>query len=61
MTPHRGDEARARDERESQLCAEFWTWLDGERKRRLTEPSPEEKRAHPAHIALRALRAEVAS
>jgi hypothetical protein len=41
MTPHEDPRWQA----EAAKCAEYWTWLYAERRRRQQEPSPEEKRA----------------
>lgn len=49
--------AEAIRQEECRLCAEFWVWLEAERKRRGVEPSDEEKSLHTAPI--RAFRARV--
>ena len=49
------------DATEHRLCGEFWVWLYAERKRRGTEPTDAEKRAHPSFVALAAHRATAAS
>jgi hypothetical protein len=41
---------------ELRYCRQYWRWLYAERKRADMEPSPEEKKAHPSHIALVSLR-----
>lgn len=53
------DPYRHVDPEEHRLCGAFWVWLDAERKARGQEPTPDEKRAHPAFVALLAHRAAV--
>lgn len=41
------------DEIDAAICGRYWVWLYAERKRRGTEPTDAEKRAHPSSEALR--------
>lgn len=45
------------DHEEHRLCGEFWVWLYERRRATGREPTDEEKMAHPAFVALKALRA----
>lgn len=53
------DPYRNVDPVEHRLCGAFWVWLEAERKARGQEPTPDEKRAHPAFVALMEHRAAV--